>query len=346
MHKTSILFLLILIHLTVPVMAGDQSVDLAGEAKQLQELRFGMFICWSFSTFSGYEWTWGVDDLEFFNPTGFDPDQWCRVAKEAGMKYILFLTKHHDGFCLWDTDTTKRKVTNSPLKVDVLREVKKCCDKYGLKLAIYFSEGEFSWKEGGKPIKAGGCGYYKHGKNPELKKAQLKELLTEYGPIEFIWFDHAVGEGGLRHSETAKWVKKFQPGCLIGFNHGSQDGADIRIGERGKPGPANETKSAGPHSDKEIKGQNYYLAEFTYPILPFSRKDRGANWFYSLPENDEKCHSAEKIYEDYLGAYRYGNIFSLNVAPERNGRLREIDIWTLKKVGRYIRGEITMEKED
>ena len=72
-----------------------------------------MFICWSFSTFSGKEWTPGVTDVNFFKATGCDTDQWARTAKEAGMGYILFLTKHHDGFCLWDTQTTDRKVTKS-----------------------------------------------------------------------------------------------------------------------------------------------------------------------------------------------------------------------------------------
>lgn len=111
--------------------------------EELKELRFGMFVCWSFSTFSGYEWTPGVDDISFFNPTGFDPDQWCKVMKDAGMGYILFLTKHHDGFCLCDTKTTDRKVAKSPLGIDVLAEVKKSCDKYGIKLALYFSEGDW-----------------------------------------------------------------------------------------------------------------------------------------------------------------------------------------------------------
>ena len=91
------------------IVQEGQEVDMAKRTEELQDLQFGMFICWSFSTFSGCEWTPGVEDISFFNPTGFDPDQWCRVAKDAGMGYILFLTKHHDGFCLWDTQTTSRK---------------------------------------------------------------------------------------------------------------------------------------------------------------------------------------------------------------------------------------------
>jgi len=72
---------------------------------------------------------------------------------------------------------------------------------------------------------------------------------------------------------------------------------------------------------------------------------RGAQWFYSLPENDGVAASAEKIYKDYLGAEKYGNIFSLDVGPDRNGRLRDIDVKTLRKVGKYIRGEIKLSPE-
>ena len=300
--------------------------------RALQELRFGMFICWSFSTFSGYEWTPGVEDVSFFNPTGFDPGQWCRVAKDAGMGYILFLTKHHDGFCLWDTKTTERKVTRSSLGVDVLAEVKKSCDQHGLQLALYFSEGDWSWS-GRKDI-------HKSVARPEIKKAQLRELLTGYGPIEYIWFDHAINDGGLSHPETAEFVQSLQPDCFVGFNHGDQTGANIRVGERGKPGPLEDHAAAGPHM-RDAAVSTYRLAEFTYPILEGQdrKKLRGAQWFYSLPENDAQCASVEKIYKDYLGAVKYGNLFSLNVGPDRSGSLRAIDVATLEKVGRAIRGE-------
>ena len=101
-------------------------------AAQVKDMKFGMFICWSFSTFYGKEWTPTLDkDPSFFKATGCDTDQWCETAKAAGMNYILFLAKHHDGFCLWDTATTEKKVTNSPLGIDVLAELRKSCDKHG-----------------------------------------------------------------------------------------------------------------------------------------------------------------------------------------------------------------------
>ncbi len=314
-----------------PIAAEPPKVDMDQRTEELQELRFGMFICWSFSTFSGKEWTPGIESVDFFKATGCNTDQWCRTAKEAGMGYILFLTKHHDGFCLWDTKTTDRKVTKSPLGVDVLAQLRKSCDKHGIKLALYFSEGEWRWP-GPRQQNGGGL-------NPEVKKAQLKELLTGYGPIEYIWFDHAIGTGGVSHAETVAWCKQLQPGCFIGFNHGDQSGADIRLGEMGRPGPLTDQSAAGPHMH-EAAVATYRLAEFTYPIQP--RRPKGAMWFYSHPDNEDVCLPAEHIYADYLGAEKYGNIYSLDAGPMPNGRLRPIDVRTLQKVGRYIRGEIKL----
>lgn len=325
------------------VISPGRADDMAARTRELQQLRFGMFVCWSFSTFSGYEWTPGVRDINFFNPTGFDPDQWAAAAKDAHMGYILLLTKHHDGFCLWDTDTTDRKVTNTKALrgVDVVAAVKKACDAQGLKLALYFSEGDWSWSPDRLDI------HNPTAARPEIKKAQLRELLTRYGPIEYIWFDHAVGDGGLSHADTAAFVKSIQPGCFVGFNHGDQTGADIRLGERGRPGPLDDHKAAGPHM-RDAPSSTYRLAEFTYPILDGQDRQRlrGAQWFYSLPENDQNAAFAEKIYRDYLGAEKYGNIFSLDVGPDRAGRLREIDVQRLQQVGRYIRGEDKLPQED
>lgn len=296
-------------------------------AKEIADMQFGMFICWSYSTFSGKEWTSDAHPVEFFRATSVDTDQWARTAKNAGMKYIYFLTKHHDGFCLWDTKTTDLKVTNAPLGKDVLALLRKSCDKYGIKLALYYSESDWNWPG----AKRGGRG----GSDPETKKAQLKELLTQYGPIEFIWFDAAVGDGGLSHEETVKYVRSLQPNTFCGFNAFDPAGR-LCLRERGKAGPIGGdgltwVKEAGPN-EKNYKG--YKVAEFTYPILP--KRNGGADWFYSLPAFDQLCHPASKIFEDYQEAVKYGNIFSLNVGPNYEGRLRDIDVKTLKEVGRMI----------
>ena len=293
-------------------------------AQQIKDMKFGMFICWSFSTFSGVEWTRNAESVDLFKATNVDTDQWCKTAKEAGMGYILFLTKHHDGFCLWDTDTTDWKVTKTKLGRDVLAELRKSCDKYGIKLALYFSEGDWRWK--GKS----------EAEQQEIQKAQLKELCTKYGPIEFWWIDHAQGVGGMNHQQKVEWIHSFQPNSFVGFNHGDPAGR-ICLREMGRAGKLGDPNTTKYNKKAERSHKDYLVAEFTYPILP--KHKGGAMWFYSLPKHDHLCYPAEKIYHDYLEAVKYGNIFSINVGPNYAGRIRDIDVKTLKRVGEMIKAE-------
>ena len=220
-------------------------------------------------------------NLSLFNPTGCDIDQWVSVGKEAGMGYFVFCAKHCDGFCEWDTKTTERKVTNSPWGKDILAAARKSCDKYGVKFALYYEEGDWTWPEaieGGAdwPGATKGQKYpsgliagipQAGGRNPEVKKAQLRELLTHYGPVEFIWFDHALGDGGLDHEATTRFVKSLQPGCLVGYNSG-QPGGELRLGEGGRPSALNDPSGAGVNQKQkgiaDYKG--YLVGEFVMPI--------------------------------------------------------------------------------
>ena len=328
----------------------QNSKDNETRARDLANLRCGMFVCWSLSTFSGHEWTRGISSPDFFKATGCDTDQWCQTAKDAGMGYILFLTKHHDGFCLWDTKTTSFKATNSPLHTDVLAALRKSCDRFGLKLALYFSEGDWTWikeplpQDGLLPGSPNwGSPIWASSKNPDVKKAQLQELLTQYGPIVFFWMDHAQDDGGLSHQDTAEWVHRFQQDCFVGFNHGEPAG-DLCLREMGKPGPVGDANASEYNKKAESTYKGYLVAEFTYPILP--PHDGGADWFYSLPKHDQLCRPAEQLFEDYLGAVKYGNIFSIDVGPDYQGRLRDIDAATIRKLGEMIRkyGGTTDEK--
>jgi len=114
---------------------------------------------------------------------------------------------------------------------------------------------------------------------------------------------------------------------------------DIRLGELGRPGPVDQKTGIGKDSgNSDYKG--YLLAEFTYPILPPHKG--GAMWFYSLPLHDQLCLPAEKLYADYLGAVKYGNIFSIDIGPDYNGRLRDVDVKALRQVGKLIRSKAPM----
>ena len=226
-------------------------------------MKWGMFICWSFSTFYGQEWTPTQDkDASFFKATGCDTDQWCQTAKDAGMGYILFLTKHHDGFCLWDTKTTEKKVTNSPLGIDVLAKLRKSCDKHGIKLALYFSEGDWNWP--GAVDGKGGNG----GSESRVKKAQLKELLTQYGPIEFWWMDHAD-----RHRRAVARGDGRVDAPVPARTPSSASTTANRPAASACANGAGPASSATPgrtkyNKDAEASFKGYLVAEFTYPILP------------------------------------------------------------------------------
>ena len=215
-----------------------------------------------------------------------------------------------------------------PLGIDVLAKLRKSCDKYGIKLALYFSEGDWNWP-GAVYMKGGGH-------NPEMKKAQLKELCTQYGSIEFFWMDHAIGNGGLSHKETMEFIHQFQPNCFVGFNTGDSPGR-LNLRERGAPGPIGDKKAVWGDNHLKESYDHVLAAEFTYPILP--KHEGGAQWFYTLPKYDGLCLPAEKIYYDYQGAVKYENLFSVDIGPDYRGRIRYIDVKTLQKVGRYIRGE-------
>ena len=138
--------------------------------------------------------------------------------------------------------------------------------------------------------------------------------------------DHAVGDGGLSHQETVEWVDQFQPNCFVGFNHGEEAGR-LCLREMGTPGLLGDANATRYNKEQENTFKGYLVAEFTYPILP--EHEGGAVWFYSLPEHDDLCMPARKIYEDYLGAVKWGNIFSLDVAPDYSGNIRDIDVKTL-----------------
>ncbi len=144
-----------------------------------KDLKFGMFIHFGINTFYDKEWSDGKLDPKGFNPSGLDTDQWCKVARDAGMKYIVVITKHCDGFCMWPTKYTDYSISSSPFKGDYLKMVVKSARKYGLRVGLYYS----LWDSHEKTHDSNEPAYV------EFMKNQLRELLTNYGEIDEIWFD-------------------------------------------------------------------------------------------------------------------------------------------------------------
>lgn len=147
--------------------------------KAFMDLKFGMFIHYGINTYYDKEWSDGTLDLSIVNPSELDTDQWCRTAKEAGMKYMVFTTKHHDGFCNWNTRYTDYSIMHTPFGKDIIKELKRSCDKYGLKLGFYYSLWDLREKSHNTDEHA----------YANYVIAQLDELLSNYGDIALIWFD-------------------------------------------------------------------------------------------------------------------------------------------------------------
>jgi len=141
---------------------------------------YGMFIHFGINTFTDAEWSDGSIPANTYNPDKLEPEQWVRTAKEAGFRYVLLITKHHDGFCLWDSKYTNYDVGSSPVKTDVVKAVSDACKKYGLQFAVYYSlwdRHEPSFKDPNPQVY---IDYMLH---------QLTELFTNYGTICELWLD-------------------------------------------------------------------------------------------------------------------------------------------------------------
>ncbi len=142
---------------------------------------------YTMGTYVGQDWPWGSDDASLINPKKFDADKWCRVYKAAGMKGVVFFVKHHDGFCVWQSEHTDYDLEASPWKNgkgDMLAEMAAACKRHDLKLGVYYSFWDRHRGDWGKP------GYLPHIKN------QMRELFTNYGDLFMVWIDGAHGAGG------------------------------------------------------------------------------------------------------------------------------------------------------
>lgn len=284
---------------------------------------YGMFIHFGINTFNEIEWSKGNLPATSYNPTDLDCDQWVKVAKEAGFRYVILITKHHDGFCLWDSKYTEYDVASSPVKTDVVAEVAKACKKYGVKLGLYYS----LWDRH-EPSYKDELAYKDYMKN------QLGELMSNYGSICELWFD-----GGWDKKESA-WhiqeiydsVKAKQPNCLITINHSigyPKGGSKKSIID-----PVNY-KDGDPIRyfpiDFRIKDPNfarwddpkYYEFDKTLYYMPFEHticlSDRW-NWFQK--KKVLAARPVDELEELVYWGTANNNIMIINVPPDQTGKIR------------------------
>jgi alpha-L-fucosidase len=297
-----------------------------------QQDELAMFIHFGVNTFTNREWGDGKEDPAIFNPTRLDATQWAQVARDAGFKAMVLTAKHHDGFCLWPTRTTRHSVASSPFRGgngDVVREFVDACRRTGLKVGLYCSP----WDRN----------HPAYGDSPRYNDIfcdQLTELLTQYGPVHEVWFDGANGEGPNGKKQEYDFprfwslVRRLQPDAVM-F---SDAGPDIRwIGnERGVAGDTNWSTNdpavvpvPGLSGDAVMKmlqdgdpnGSVWRPGETDVSIRP--------GWFYH-PAEDVRVKTVEQLVELYFTSVGRNSKLLLNVPPTPEGLLHNVDAERLR----------------
>ncbi len=193
-----------------------------------QQLEYGMFIHYGLATFTSEKYGAGVQSIEEYNPTELDVDQWVKVARDAGMSYIILTAKHtrDGGFSNWPTRQSDYSVANAPVKTDVIGEFVQACDKHGVRPAVYIGGDLYNVPDGmignaRKPF------WYVTREYMDLTLSQLDELLTWYGPIEEVWFDgpHKYQITGRR--ELTEFIAARQPDTVVAMNGTWEDSGKV-----------------------------------------------------------------------------------------------------------------------
>jgi alpha-L-fucosidase len=280
------------------------------------DLRFGMFIHFNIPTYMDQDWPDPEASPSIFNPTKLDCNQWAQAAKSANMSYGCLTTKHHSGFCIWDTKTTDYNVMNSPLKRDVVKEYTDAFRKAGLHVMLYYSILDTHHKLRPNSITPADI---------TMIKGQITELLTKYGKIEALIIDgwdapwSRISYDDVPFEEIYTLVKKLQPTCLLMDLNGAKYPAegmfytDIKTYEMG----------AGQRVSKD-KNKMPALA-----CLPINN-----NWFWKTSFPTEPIKDVVKLVNETLVPLNNANCnFILNVSPNKDGLIDDNALAGLKQIG-------------
>lgn len=317
-------------------------------ANQLAQIKrkYGMFIHFGINTFYDQEWTDGSKPAASYRPLTVDADEWIRVAKEAGMKYVILVTKHVDGFCLWDSKYTSYDVASSGNKTNVVEKVAQACRKYGIGMGIYYS-------------------LWDRHQNANVKDTSLDEAYNKYivdqireligivnkytKPVE-LWLDAGWEKQRFRWPvrQVYETVKKMAPQCQVGVNWS--------IGTPENPDP--DSAFVLPTMQKTGYPIRYFPSDFRMgdPYMPadpdpklFSHNGHlyympwettvciSQKWFYNTKDTVYK--TVNELYQVYKKATAQDNILILDLPPNREGRLREKDIQLVLALRKMIDNE-------
>lgn len=337
------------------VLLFAQTADYAPSPKNIAarewftDAKFGLFIHWGpFSIPGEGEWVMNNRNItvknytrleKFFNPVDFDAHAWVGVAKSAGMKYITLITRHHDGFSMWDTKYSDFNIMHTPYRRDIVRQMADECHKQGVKLFLYYSL--LDWRRDDYSYWTGrtgkGTGRTVHGRWEDyiqFMKNQLTELLTNYGEIGGIWFDgywdqmdeesKSRKENDIRvdwHiAEIYALIHRLQPQCLIGNNHHMTPlpGEDFQMFEQDVPG-----ENTGGLSFQKIS---------TLPLETCATINN--SWGFNLTDTSYKT-PAQMVALLVKSAGNSGNLL-LNIGPMPNGEIQPEFVSNLHWMGQWL----------
>jgi len=350
----------LLIALFILASCGDET-EIGGIAGEIQtrdermdwwrDARFGMFIHWGVYSVpagtcngerigGGGEWIMNngkipIADYEKFaarfDPIGFDADEWVRLAKSAGMKYIVITSKHHDGFCLWDSAVTNWDIMEAtPFKRDILKELAKACKKRGVKLCFYHSIMDWHHPDAQAPFFPN----YNDGSqsNPNFDryvdtylKPQLAELLTNYGRIGVLWFDGEWIKDWTepKGKDLYAYVRRLEPSIIVNNRVGK--------GRKGMEGLSKSDEYAGDFGTPEQQVPPEGLPGVDWETC-MTMND---TWGYK--SYDENWKSTEELIHTLVDIVSKGGNFLLNVGPMPEGLIPPASVDRLKGIGEWMR---------
>ncbi|MDR1023488.1 MAG: alpha-L-fucosidase [Prevotellaceae bacterium] len=346
MKKLSTLFIICLLYVSASAQAKNP------DHQWFEEARFGLFVHFGpYSVLCDGEWVMhnksiAVHDYKklqhIFSPQLFDAKKLVGIAKEAGMKYITFTSRHHDGFSNWDTKQSDWNIMRTPYGKDLIRQLADECHKEGIKLALYYSLLDWSRDDYSHTTGRTGKGIG-HTEQKDwnsyiaFMKAQLTELLANYGEIAGIWFDgewdqlpeenqkvtHEMSAVNWRFDEIYGLIHTLQPACMIANNHHlpALPGEDYQAFEKDLPG---ENTGGGFSANQSVAG-----------VLPLETCETiNRSWGYHLRDNDFK--STRQLIHLLVKSAGYGANLLLNIGPMPTGEVEDICIARLKEMGQWM----------
>jgi alpha-L-fucosidase len=310
-----------------------------------REARFGMFIHWGLYAIPAGEWNgekgygeWIRTSAQIpleqyeqflgqFNPVRFNPEEWVRIAKDAGMKYIVITSKHHDGFCLWDSRLTDWDIMSTPYGKDILKQLQLACEKEGIRLCFYHSIMDWHHpdylprREWENDRTAEGADFSRY---VAYLKGQLQELSTGYGDIGVFWFD-GEWEGTWTHEmgqDLYQYVRSLRPDIII----------NNRV-DKGREGMEGLTREGGYAGD-------FGTPEQEIPALGLPGVDwescmtMNDHWGYN--KHDHNWKSAGDLIRKLVDIASKGGNFLLNVGPTAEGIFPEESVKRLNEIGNWL----------